>query len=92
MPEEYCKRLSEMRKGKPRPHSEIQNIAILEACRKPVMCVETGIVYYSQREAARETNTNEGKLSEVSKGKRKTAGGFHWKRVPREEGESIWQT
>lgn len=86
MPEEYCMKLSEMRRGKPKPHSEHQDKMILEACRKPVMCVETGVVYYSQREAAMETNTNEGKLSEVLKGSRKTAGGFHWKRVPREEG------
>ncbi|MBO5969223.1 MAG: hypothetical protein J6S14_12080 [Clostridia bacterium] len=85
MSEEYCKKLSDIKKGKPRPHSESHNRAVLEACRKPVMCVETGMIYYSQREAAMATNTNEGKLSEVLKGTRKTAGGFHWKRVPREE-------
>ena len=85
MSDEYCKKLSDIQKKIDHSHSEYQDKMILEACRKPVMCVETGIVYSSQREAARATNTNEGKLSEVLKGLRKKAGGFHWKRVPKEE-------
>lgn len=81
MPEEYCKKLSEIQKKIDHTHSEYQDKMILEACRKPVICVETGVVYYSQREAAMLTNTNEGKISEVLKGSRKTAGGYHWKRA-----------
>lgn len=92
MPAAYCKKLSEIQKTKCHKHSEHQDKMILEACRKPVMCIETGITYYSQREAAMATSTNESKISEVLNGNRKTAGGFHWARVPREEGEDQCRT
>lgn len=81
MTDEYCKMLSNRRKelGLKRSPETIEKIAA--ASRKPVVCIETGIVYASQREAANATGANEGKISEVLKGKRKTAGGFHWKRI-----------
>lgn len=81
MPDDVRKKLSEIQKTKCHKHSEYHDKMILEACRKPVLCVETGIVYYSQREAAKETGANEGKISEVVKVSRKTAGGYHWQRV-----------
>lgn len=85
MPEEYCKKLSEIHKKMKHVRSEHHNKMILEACRKPVMCVETGVIYCSQREAAIMTNTNEGKIGKVVKGERKTAGGYHWVRVEKEK-------
>ena len=50
---------------------------------KPVKCVETGIIYPSTREAARQTgirNTNISSCARKQYGY-KTAGGFHWEYV-----------
>ena len=40
--------------------------------------VETGEVFNSVKEAAREYNLKETHITRVCKGKRKTTGGFHW--------------
>lgn len=45
---------------------------------KKVLCVETGIVYISAREAERQTGTNNGNIIKCCKGKYKTTGGYHW--------------
>lgn len=47
--------------------------------KKAVICVETGIVYKSQAEAQKETNIHFSSIGQVCLGKRKTAGGYHWK-------------
>lgn len=44
-----------------------------------VMCVETGVVYSSSGEAARETGCHQGHISECCNGTHKTTGGFHWR-------------
>lgn len=49
--------------------------------RKKVVCVETGVVYSSMREAARAVNANNQSLWAVCNEKRKTCRGFHWKYV-----------
>lgn len=46
---------------------------------KPVVCVETDRVYASIQYAAKDTGTNYRHIGEVANGKRKTAGGFHWR-------------
>jgi hypothetical protein len=48
---------------------------------KPVECIETGEVFVSISEAARQKNTNSGIISNCCNGthKSKTAGGFHWR-------------
>ena len=48
---------------------------------KKVMCVETGVVYPSLSEAARQLGFSQGNISSACNGKRKTAYGFHWKYV-----------
>ena len=50
-----------------------------EAVIKPIICVETGAIYESAREAERMTGTNYGCISRVLHGKRKHAGGFTWR-------------
>ena len=45
---------------------------------KPVVCVETGKVYYSKREAERQTGIANTNIFSCCKGKAKTAGGYHW--------------
>ena len=48
---------------------------------KPVQCVETGIIYPSILNAGKQTGINYTHLGDVARGKRKTAGGYHWKYV-----------
>lgn len=45
---------------------------------KPVLCVETGIVYYSAREANKQTGISYKSISSVCNKKRKTTGGYRW--------------
>ena len=52
--------------------------ASISACSKAVLCVESGIVYQSQHEAARKTGISQQLISRCVLGKRHTAGGFHW--------------
>lgn len=50
------------------------------ARRRPVICIETGIVYESASEAARQNpKTSQSKICMACRGQRKTCGGFHWK-------------
>lgn len=46
----------------------------------PVLCVETGKVYRSTRDAWRDTGVNYAHISECANGKRKSAGGYHWRK------------
>ena len=48
---------------------------------KPVQCVETGIIYSSILDAGKQTGINHTHLGDVARGKRKTAGGYHWKYI-----------
>ena len=57
----------------------------LEAIKKmkiaksiPVICLETNIIYYGAKEAEKQTNIDDGTIGLCCKGKRKTAGGYHW--------------
>lgn len=63
------------------PLSEERRINISKAHYKKVKCIETGIIYNSVQEAAKDTNTKDTHISRVCKGKRKTTGGFHWESV-----------
>lgn len=53
--------------------------AMAAANLKPVVCVESGIVYRSLKEAANGTGTLRGNISLCLAGKRPTAGGYHWR-------------
>ena len=46
---------------------------------KPVMCVETGIVYTSAHEASRQTGISRRCISYCCRGQQKTTGGYRWK-------------
>lgn len=48
---------------------------------KKIKCLNTGIIYESQKEAARKLNLHQGDLSKVLNGKRKSIGGFHFEYV-----------
>ena len=51
------------------------------ALGKRVCCIETGIIYESLSEAARQTKIDKSSISKCCRGKQKTAGGFHWEFV-----------
>ena len=46
--------------------------------KRPVLCVETGVIYESTAEATRETGIHNFAIRRVCYGERKTAGGYHW--------------
>lgn len=46
---------------------------------KPVICVETNVVYYGIHEAQNQTQINDRNINNCLKGRRKTAGGYHWR-------------
>lgn len=48
---------------------------------KKVICVETGIVYNSVTKASKATNISDSSIRGCCYGRRKTAGGYHWKFV-----------
>ena len=48
---------------------------------KPVMCIETGIIYPSVHEAGRQTNSNYRSISRCCLGLYKTTNNYHWKFV-----------
>lgn len=72
-------------KGKPsnfkgKKHTlEVRQKLALRNC-KPVMCIETGIIYPSSLEASKQLNISN-RIGNVCYGKRKTCGGYHWKWV-----------
>lgn len=75
----FCRRCSEARKGK--KLSEEHKRKLFEARSKRVICVETGEVFESTRDASRKTGIANGNISNVCNGKHKRAGGYHWKYV-----------
>lgn len=86
--EETRRRMSESRRGEKNPffgkHPSAEMLkknSMNQPTRKRVMCVETGIVYDSMAEAARQTGIRQGNISLVCSGSHSTAGGFHWKKV-----------
>lgn len=45
----------------------------------PVVCLETGKKYYGGQEAMNKTGIDKANINKCCLGKRKTAGGFHWR-------------
>ena len=72
--EEYLQRLRDERIGKPLSEKHLATIS------KPVLCVETDIVYKSCREAGRMTGIDYNAICNVCNHKYgfKTAGGYNW--------------
>lgn len=52
---------------------------IVEKISKPIICIETGIVYKSARHAAKELGLQYSKISLVCNGKRNSTGNLHFK-------------
>jgi hypothetical protein len=69
--------------GKKMSESAKRTIGLKHA--KKIMCVETGVIYESAREASRLLGVNSESISQHLHGKFKTAGGFHWVFVKEQE-------
>jgi hypothetical protein len=91
--EEQKQKWREERKGKPvnpehaeknrkarlgKTNGENWKKAQFESHAKAVMCLETGKIYASARQAAKELNLQYSKISLVCNGKRTTTGGLHF--------------
>lgn len=75
--DETKRKISEKTKGK--TLSEKTKRKISEKLSKPVMCVETGVIFMNSTEASRWAGLRSGThIRECCTGKRKTAGGYHW--------------
>ena len=79
MGEEFRKKCSEAKKGKG------LNENLLKTIRKPVLCIETNKTYESLLLASKKTKINVSNIARVCNGFRKTAGGYHWKYILKEE-------
>lgn len=65
------------------------NVLNIHGESKEVVCVETGKVYQTICHASKDTNIKRCNISSCVNGKRKTAGGFHWK-LKGENNVSCW--
>jgi len=55
--------------------------------KKSIVCIETGIVYESVRDAARKNDINHSTIYSCVKGRKKSAGGYHWEYLSTEDSE-----
>lgn len=75
--EDTIYKMSIAKKGKKRDRKAVEKqIATIS---NKVICIETSIVYSSIKEAGELNNIDPSCISKVCRGKRKTAGGFHWR-------------
>lgn len=74
---EQRKKMSEARRSSASCQNAIKKLNASKA--KKVLCVETGIIYESAREAGRQTGFEQGNISSACRGEYKKAYGFHWK-------------
>lgn len=73
---EHAEKNKTARLGK--KNSEYHKKMVSEKKSRPVICLETGVVYKSGRHAAKELSLNTSKISLVCNGKRSTTGGLHF--------------
>lgn len=74
---ETLEKMSTAKKGKKLTLEERQRLSAVNSI--PVLCVETGVVYPSAAAAAKAVSTSAARISECRRGKRHTAGGYHWR-------------
>ena len=78
-PEEVRKKISDSKNGRCMSEEAKRKLG------KQVYCVETKKTYYSISYAAMETGIKVSSISKACKGVLKSAGGYHWKYLEREE-------
>ena len=77
---EHKKHISDSLKGYKHSKDTIEKKRNTSCCKK-IINITTGVVYKSIAEASRETGINNASILNCCKGKRKTAGGYHWKYI-----------
>ena len=66
------------------------NLALLrEKQKKRVFCFESGKIFPSIQEAARELGVSAGNIVAVCKGERKQTGGYHFRYAEKEESDYV---
>lgn len=75
--------------GKHHTEEEKKNLSINSPKNKSVLCVETNTTYRSMMEAQRATGINNSLICNCCKGKKKTAGGYHWRYANEVEQENL---
>lgn len=84
--EEAREKLKSRNAGENNPmFGKTQTLKAKTAQSKAVLCEETGLEYYSIREAARETGVTRANIWRALNGEQQTAGGYTWRYVEREE-------
>lgn len=76
--EETRRKMSESHRGKNTWAKGRKNPTATRVHSIPVACIESMTVYYSCADASRQTGVNQGHITQCCKGRRKTAGGYHW--------------
>ena len=77
--EETRRRIGYANKGRITSEETKEKLSKSSAKKRKVICVETGVVYDSMREAAETMGTPASNVGSVCRGKTKTAGGYSWK-------------
>ena len=75
--EETKKKLSEATKGNNNPRAKF------------VLCIETGQIFSTAKEAAKWAGVNNSCLCKACNGRIKTSGGYHWEYITKEETDAI---
>lgn len=85
-------RMSKTRKGKKQHLTEKKlkalqkaSVAMIEANKKKVKCIETGVTYNSLTEASKQNNIPKETIGACCRGKQKTAWGLHWEYIEKEK-------
>lgn len=86
MSEETKKKLSQINSGVNNPNygkhrSEKTKEKLMLKNGQKILCIETGIIYNSMNEAERKTGIPNTNISKACRGLRKTAGGYHWRKI-----------
>lgn len=82
--ESHKKSISNALKGQKKSQEHIQHNKASQH-KKPVLCIETNIIYESLSEAERKTGILNESISRNCRGKQKTAGGYHWRFINNNE-------
>lgn len=74
-----------------RPMSEDAKRKLIDACRRSVICLETGKAYSSMKDASSDTGAPQPGICNCCKGKSRTAGGFHWAYYDSDKSSSFYE-
>ncbi len=77
--DEVKNHLSEINRGEKHPKYGLRGSACSHS--KPILCIESGITYSCLLDAKESLNIDMAHINAVCRGKRKTAGGYHWQYV-----------